>query len=81
MPVVISTLFFVAYYIVSLTGEKLVRESVVEAYQWMWMASSILLPLGIYFTYKATYDSAIMESETYSKIIDRFKKLLKKKKK
>ena len=80
MPVVISTLFFVAYYIVSLTGEKLVRESALEAYQGMWLASSILLPLGIYFTYKATYDSAIMDSETYSKIFERFSKFFKKRK-
>lgn len=75
MPVVISTLFFVAYYIVSLMGEKLVRESVLPAYQGMWLASSILLPLGIYFTYKATYDSAIMESETYTKLFQSIEKI------
>lgn len=81
MPVVISTLFFVAYYIVSLTGEKMVRESVLLAYQGMWLATSILLPLGIYFTYKATYDSALMDSETYTKIFERILKVFKLKKK
>lgn len=78
MPVVISTLFFVAYYIVSLTGEKMVRESVLPAWQGMWLAPAVLLPLGIYFTYKATYDSSIMESETYLKFFEKITKFLNK---
>ncbi len=78
MPVVVSALFFVAYYIVSLTGEKLVRESRLDSLQGMWLATSILLPLGIYFTYKATYDSSIMESETYLKFFDKVNKFFQK---
>jgi len=78
MPVVVSTLFFVAFYIVSLTGEKLVRESVILAYQGMWLAPAILMPLGVYFTYKATYDSSIMESETYLKIFENFSNFINK---
>jgi len=78
MPVVVSALFFVAYYIVALTGEKLVRESILPAFEGMWLASFILLPLGIYFTYIASYDSSIMESETYLKFFDKIDKLFNK---
>ncbi len=77
MPVVVSALFFVAYYIVALTGEKLVRESMLPAFEGMWLASFILLPLGIYFTYIATYDSSIMESETYLKFFDKIDRFFK----
>jgi lipopolysaccharide export system permease protein len=42
MPTVISTLLFILYYIMSLTGEKFVRESVISAFNGMWLSSWIL---------------------------------------
>ena len=65
MPAVISVVFFLIYYILSISGEKLVRESVWNAFSGMWLSSFILLPLGIFLTYKATSDSVIMNIETY----------------
>lgn len=72
MPVVISVIFFVLYYVISMSGEKFVKESVLPAWQGMWISTMILLPLGIYLTYKATNDSPIMSFEVY---IDKLKKL------
>lgn len=66
LPLVISTLFFIFYYIISLTGEKIVRESAMPDYQGMWMASIIFLIAGGFLTYKATTDAAILNFETYS---------------
>lgn len=66
LPLVLSTLFFIFYYILSLTGEKLVRESIVKDYQGMWMASSVFFIAGIFLTYKATTDSSILNFDTYS---------------
>lgn len=65
MPVVVSVLFFLLYYIISLTGEKFVRESVISAFSGMWLSSFILIPLSIFLTYKASTDSVIMNIETY----------------
>ncbi len=65
MPVVVSVLFFLLYYIISLTGEKFVRESVITAFEGMWLSSFILIPLGIFLTYKASTDSVIMNIDTY----------------
>lgn len=65
MPVVVSVFFFLLYYIISLTGEKFVRESILPACQGMWISSLILLPLGVFLTYKATTDSVIMNIDTY----------------
>ena len=64
-PAVISILFFVAYYIISISAEKLVKESLVNTFVGMWSAIAILLPIGIFLTYKATTDSSIMNTETY----------------
>lgn len=69
-PVVISVLFFMIFHVLSITGEKLVKESSLEAYQGMWLATACLLPVGIFLTYKATSDSPIMELDTYKKIFD-----------
>ncbi len=65
MPVVISVVFFLLYYIVSLTGEKFVRESVISAGFGMWISTFLLIPLGAFLTYKASTDSVIMNIETY----------------
>jgi len=57
------------YYVISLIGEKMVRENLLPAAEGMWISSVILLPLGIYLTYKATTDSAILNLDTYSRFI------------
>jgi hypothetical protein len=65
MPTVISTLLFILYYIMSLTGEKFVRESVISSFTGMWLSSWILIVAGIFLTYEATNDSAILNIESY----------------
>ena len=64
-PAVISIFFFVIYYVISISGQKLVEEDVIGTFAGMWAASYILLPIGIYLTYKATTDSVIMNIDTY----------------
>jgi len=73
MPVVVSVLFFIAFHILSITGEKFAREGVLPAYMGMWMASAILLPLGAVLTYKATSDSVLFDKAAYLKF---FKKII-----
>lgn len=76
MPVVISVIFFLLFWILSISGEKMAKEMVIEPYQGMWLATAVLFPLGIFFTYKATTDSAMFNIESYFGFI---KKLFKKK--
>ena len=64
-PAVISVLFFVVYYIISVSAEKLVKEDIVNTVAGMWAACLILLPIGIFLTWKATTDSVIFNTETY----------------
>lgn len=79
-PAVISILFFVAYYIISISAEKLVKENLVNTFAGMWSACAILLPIGIFLTYKATTDSSLLNTETYflflKKIKDRVYRLV-----
>ena len=64
-PAVISILFFVIWYVISLSGEKLAEENLVSTFAGMWAASYILLPAGLFLTYKASNDSVIMNIDTY----------------
>ena len=65
MPVVISVVFFVLYYIISITGEKFAREGIMAASVGMWLSAMVLLPTGIFLTRKATRDSSILNIDTY----------------
>ncbi len=65
LPTVISTLMFILYYIVSLTGQKFVEESVLTSFEGMWLSSVILIIAGVFLTYQATNDSAILNLDTY----------------
>ena len=65
LPVVVSVLFFVLFHVISITGEKFVREGVLDAWQGMWMASAFLLPIAVLLTVKASTDSAILDMDSY----------------
>lgn len=72
MPVVLSVLLFILYYVISISGEKFVREGVMPAYQGMWLSAAILLPMGLFLTYKAVGDSVILNVDSYFKFLHRF---------
>jgi lipopolysaccharide export system permease protein len=72
-PAVISILFFVVYYVISISFEKMVKEDLINTLAGMWAASYILLPIGIFLTYKATTDSVILNTETYINLFKRLK--------
>lgn len=76
LPVVISVLFFIFYYIINTFGEKLAREGLWETYQGMWLSSFILFFIGVFLTYKSTNDSSLLNTDAYYILIG---KILKKK--
>ncbi len=80
MPLVISVLLFVAYHVISFTGEKSVRSAVTDPWKGMWMSTMIFLPVGIFLAYKAANDSTIMDAESYKHILKNLINKIKKKK-
>lgn len=66
LPVVVSVIFFVIYYIISLTGEKAAKEGNWDAVYGMWISTFILTPIAIYLTYKATNDSSLLDTDWYA---------------
>lgn len=78
MPVVVSVLLFIVYYIIDNIGYKMARDGVWEVWQGMWLSSFALFPLGVFLTYKAMNDSALFNPEAYGNF---FRKILGLKKK
>lgn len=71
-PIVISVILFIIYYVLNNVGYKMARDGVWDHWIGMWFSSMILLPLGVFLTYKAMTDSVIMSADTY---LSFFKKL------
>jgi lipopolysaccharide export system permease protein len=71
MPVVISVLIFIFYYIVNNTGYKLARDGNWLAWEGMWLSTAVLAPLGAYLTYKSNTDSVALNIDTYKEVIKR----------
>ena len=71
MPVVVSILLFIAYYIVSMTGEKSAREDVWQMVTGMWFSTLIFFPIGVWLSYMAGTDSSIMTTEAYVKFFNK----------
>lgn len=74
MPVVVSVLSFILYYVVGMIGEKASVEGAVSSVLGMWSSTLVFLPIGLFLTIKATSDSSLLNSESWikglNKIID-----------
>ena len=73
VPLVLTVLFFVIYFALSVIGEKIANGSTMPVWFGTWMSSFILLPLCVFLTYHATMDTAVLSPDTYSKWIDKIK--------
>jgi lipopolysaccharide export system permease protein len=65
MPVVIAIGFFIIYFIISSTGEKLAQQAAVAPWYGMWLATAILLPIAFVIMAAARNDSNIFNKEWY----------------
>lgn len=72
LPLILSVLFFVLYHVISMTGEKAAKAGALDPMTGMWLSSLVLLPIGIYLTYKATTDSPLLDADAYVKGVKRF---------
>jgi lipopolysaccharide export system permease protein len=78
LPVVISVLFFVVYYVISTLGERMAVFGQLNMFLGVWISSIILTPIGLFLTFKATTDAALFDGDSWKKF---FQKLFGKRKK
>ena len=65
MPVVVSVLIFIIYYIINNTGYKMARDGNWIVWMGMWTSTAILAPLGAFLTYKSNNDSVVLNADAY----------------
>lgn len=79
MPMVVSIVMFILYYVINMIGIKMGREGIVPEWVGAWLASFFLLPLGFFLLKKAASESAIFDKDKYQKVLDRFNRYIKSK--
>ena len=62
-PAIISVLFFVAYWVIDISGVKLARDGAVGPFSGVFFSSYVLFPTGLYLTWMAINDSAIINMD------------------
>ena len=72
LPVVVSVIFFVLYHIVSMTGEKAAKTGEWDVVTGIWLSTILILPMGLFLTYKATTDAPLLDSESWKKSLEKF---------
>lgn len=85
LPAVISVIFFVIFYVISIWGEKMAKEGTWDALYGMWLPIPIFMLVAIYLTVKAKNDSSLLDTDWYDvrirRIAKRVKRLFKRSKK
>ena len=71
-PLVISVFLFIFYYIIDNMGYKMARDGKIPVWEGMWLSAAVLLPLGVFFTYKAVNDSAVFNKDAYLNFFRKF---------
>ncbi|MBO4585203.1 MAG: LptF/LptG family permease, partial [Bacteroidales bacterium] len=81
-PAIISMLFFVLYWVVDITGERLAGNGTLNAFTGKFISAFVLAPIGTFLTIKAVQDKSIFNTDgvaiwfrrAKSKIIRMFRK-------
>ena len=74
VPAIISVLFFVLYYIVDTIGSKLAKDGAITGAEGAFIATAVLVPIGIYLTWKAVNDASLSSNDTLKNQWRKFKR-------
>lgn len=65
MPLVIAVIFFLIFHLLNMFGEKLAKKGGLTPFEGVWMSTFVLVPVGLFLTYKAMHDSQLFNQEFY----------------
>ena len=73
-PVIISIIFFILFYVINITGEKLAKQGIIEPWIGAWSANFILFPIGLFFLRQARIDARLFDLDFYNVFVMNIKK-------
>lgn len=71
MPAVVSVIIFIIYLILNTSTMKMAREGTLNMIVGMWLSTAILLPTGVFLTYKSNRDSMVFNIDAYRNFFSR----------
>ena len=71
VPVIISVLVFIVFYILDNTGMKMARDDNWTVWFGKLLGTAVLSPIAVFFTYKANNDSVVFNIDLYKQILSR----------
>ena len=72
LPVLISVLVFIVYYILDNSGYRMARLGEWSIWFGKGLAPAVLIPMAVFFTYKANNDSVVFNVDMYTDLLRRF---------
>lgn len=76
MPVLLSIIFFIMYYMLTITGEKWAKEGMSDIFFGTFFSNLMLIPFGLFFLRQARKDARLFEPDFYQGIADKIRKVL-----
>jgi len=76
LPVLISILFFILFYMLTITGEKWAKEGVVDSFFGTIFSNLCLLPFGLFFLRQARKDARLFEPDFYDGLLKWLRKFV-----
>ncbi len=79
LPVIVSVIFFLIYYVLNTTGDKWGKEGVIDPVLAVWISNAALLPIGLFFLRQARRDARLFEVDAYIIFWEQLKQFFKRK--
>ncbi|MBT1701830.1 LptF/LptG family permease [Chryseosolibacter indicus] len=74
VPFLVSIIFFIIYYLLSMQGEKLAKQGTIGVFAGVWSADLILFLIGLVFLRQARIDARLFDADSYMVAFDKLKK-------
>jgi len=71
VPILVSILFFIVFYVLDTMGSKYGRDFVLPVGVGMWLSNAVLFPFGAFFLYQAYNDSGLLELDFWRRVAQR----------
>ncbi len=77
VPFLVSILFFIVYYLLTMTGEKWAKQDIIGVELGVWAADLILLVIGLFFLRQARVDARLFEADFYQVLLEKVSRWVK----
>jgi lipopolysaccharide export system permease protein len=78
MPVLFSIIFFIIFYMLTITGEKWAKEGLTDPLFGTWFANLCLIPVGLFFLRQARKDARLFDADLYQSMFMKLRGYFKK---